>query len=56
MASQSHVPAIVKFAFNDFRTSEKTENGTVKKKWHAKCNKCKIEITETCGTTSSFSR
>ena len=51
-----HVPAIVKFAFHNFRTSEKKEKDVVKKKWHAKCNLCETDITETAGTTSSFTR
>jgi len=52
----AHVPAVVKFAFHDFRISEKKEGGIMKKKWHAKCNVCQIGITETSGTTSSFTR
>ena len=43
-------PEIVKFAFTQFEINEKQP------KWHAVCYWCKASISETLGTTSSFSR
>jgi hypothetical protein len=51
-----HVPRIIKFGYHDFRESRKIEKDIIKHKWHAKCNFCELEITETRGTTSSWVR
>ena len=54
--ANARVPNVVKYGFYDFKESEKADKGVLKKKWHAKCNICKVEISESRGTTSSFTR
>ncbi|XP_065679735.1 uncharacterized protein LOC136094083 [Hydra vulgaris] len=49
-------PAIIKFGYCDFRESHQVIKDKVKFKTHAKCNICKEPITETKGTTSSYTR
>ena len=50
------IPAVIKFRYCDFRESQKVIKGEVKLKTHAKCIICKESITETRGTTSSYTR
>ena len=51
-----HVSAVIRFAFFDFEERVKVDDGKSKKKWFAKCNKCKKEYSEMPRTTSAFTR
>ncbi len=50
------IPSIIKFGYHDFGESQKIVKNEVKYRTHAKCNVCELTITETRGTTSSYTR
>lgn len=52
----AHQPNVVKFGYHDFRVRQKLVKGILRCKIHAKCNSCNVDISETRGTTSSFTR
>ena len=50
------IPGIIEFGYCDFCKNQKLIKGEVKFKTHVKCTICAEIITETKGTTSSYTR